>query len=134
MLTVEDRENRGTEAFATEVEALRRDLLTIQHRLRSEESLRLTIETKYQAVIEDVLPMLLEKAVPKREIHIGQLTGPTTIEGITMSKGDTFNIRGQAGAVGPGAHAHDNTFQQIQAGIDLPKFAEELGRLHAAMK
>jgi hypothetical protein len=49
---------------------------------------------------------------------------------------DTFNIHGQAGAVGPGAHAEKNTFQQIQAGagIDLPKLAEELGRLRNAMK
>jgi len=51
-----------------------------------------------------------------------------------MSKGDTFNIHGQAGAVGPGARAERNTFQQIQAGIDLPKLAEELGRLRNAMK
>jgi Pentapeptide repeats (8 copies) len=60
-ITVEDRENRSTEAFATEVEALRRDLLTIQHRLRSEESLRLEITAKYQAVTEDVLPKLLAR-------------------------------------------------------------------------
>jgi Pentapeptide repeats (8 copies) len=132
-ITVEDRENRGTEAFATEVEALRRDLLTIQHRLRSEESVRLTIEAKYQAVIADVLPILLERAVPKREIYIGQLTGPIAIEDIVMSR-DTYNIPGQAGAVGPGAHAEKNTFQQIQAGIDLPKLADELGRLRGAMK
>ena len=51
-----------------------------------------------------------------------------------MNKGDTYNISGQAGAVGPGAHSHDNDFQQIQSGIDLPKLAEELGRLRAAMK
>jgi uncharacterized protein YjbI with pentapeptide repeats len=132
-LTVEDRENRGTEAFATEVEALRRDLLTIQHRLRSEESLRLTIEAKYQAVMEDVLPMLLEKAVPKREIHIGQITGPTTIEGTTMS-GDTYNVHGPAGAVGPRTRADKNTIQQFHGGFDLPKLAEELGRLRNAMK
>lgn len=47
---------------------------------------------------------------------------------------DTYNIRGQAGAVGPGAQAHNNTFQQIQADIDLPKLANELGRLRAAIK
>ena len=47
---------------------------------------------------------------------------------------DTYNIPGQAGAVGPGAHTEKNTFQQIQGGIDLPKLAEELGRLRAAMK
>ena len=51
-----------------------------------------------------------------------------------MSKGDTFNIHGQAGAVGPGAQARNNIFQQIQAGIDLPKLAEELGRLRNTMK
>jgi hypothetical protein len=28
-------------------------------------------------------------------------------------KGDTYNISGQAGAAGPNAHAHDNTFNQI---------------------
>jgi hypothetical protein len=52
------------------------------------------------------------------------------------TRNQLYNIPGQAGAVGPGAHAHDNTFQQIQAGagIDLPKLAEELGRLRAAMK
>jgi len=48
------------------------------------------------------------------------------IEAPTMSR-DTYNIPGQAAAVGPGAHAHDNTFQQIQGSIDLPKLAEELG-------
>jgi hypothetical protein len=48
---------------------------------------------------------------------------------------DSYNISGQAGAVGPSSQSHDNTFQQIQAsGIDLPKLAEELGRLRAAMK
>jgi hypothetical protein len=50
--------------------------------------------------------------------------------------GNTYSNYGQAGAMGENAHAHDNTFQQIQAGVgvDLPKLAEELGRLRAAMK
>jgi hypothetical protein len=132
-ITIEDLENRGTDAFAAEVEALRCNLLTIQRRLLSEESLRVAIETKYQAVLQDVLPLLIEKAVPKQTFRIGQLTAPMIIEGHTMSR-DTYTITGQAGAVGPGAHAHDNTFQQIQGGIDLPKLAEELGRLRKAMK
>ena len=51
-----------------------------------------------------------------------------------MSK-DTYNIPGQAGAVGPGSHSEKNTFQQIQpAATDLPKLADELGRLRDAMK
>lgn len=54
--------------------------------------------------------------------------------GLRWMHRDTFNNHGQAGAVGPGAHAHDNTFQQIQGGIDLPKLAEELRRLRDAMK
>jgi deferrochelatase/peroxidase EfeB len=49
--------------------------------------------------------------------------------------GDIYNT-GQAGAVGPNAHAHDMTFQQVQnqGAIDLPRLAEELARLRAAMK
>jgi len=67
-----------------------------------------------------------------QEIHYHRPRG--LIEGPTMSR-DTYNISGQAGAVGPGAHAHDMTFQQNQAGgLDLPKLAEELGRLRKAMK
>jgi Pentapeptide repeats (8 copies) len=111
-ITVEDRAGRGPEVVAAEVEAIRGDLLTAQHRLRNEERLRLFFEAKYQALAQDVLPRLLEKVGP------------------TMSS--TFNNYGQTGAFGPDAHAHD--FQNIQAGIDLPKLAEELGRLHAAMK
>jgi hypothetical protein len=80
-ITVEDVEDRTVEAFAAEVEALRGDLANIRHRLLSEESLRLAFEVKYQAAARDVLPMLLERALPKQEIHVGQLTAPTIIEG-----------------------------------------------------
>ena len=51
--------------------------------------------------------------------------------------GDTFNTTaGQIGAVGPDAHVHNNTFQQLwnQSSLDLPKLAEELERLRGAMK
>jgi hypothetical protein len=48
----------------------------------------------------------------------------------------TTFITGQAGAVGPNAHAHDMTFQQVQnqGALDLPRLTEELARLRAAMK
>jgi hypothetical protein len=131
-ITVEDLEDRGTEAFAAEVEAVRGDLLAIQHRLRGEEGLRLAIEAKYEAVVRDVLPMLLERALPKKEFTIGHLAGPVIVEGPAMSR-DTYNT-GQAGAVGPGARTHDNTFQQVQDDIDLRGLAEELRRLREAMK
>jgi hypothetical protein len=47
-------------------------------------------------------------------------------------------VTGQAGAVGPGAHAHDMTFgqiwSQVEKSIDLPSLAEELGLLRQSMK
>jgi hypothetical protein len=67
------------------------------------------------------------------EVNVGQISGPTIIEGTTMSR-DTYNIPRQAGAVGPHSRAHDMTFQQIQNNLDLPKLAEELGRLRTVMK
>jgi hypothetical protein len=114
-ITVEDVAGRSADEFAVELEVLRCDLIDMQQRVRGEESLRLAAEAKYQALVHDVLPRILEKV------------GPTMTQ-------DTYNVSGQAGAVGPGAQAHDNTFQQIQAGIDLPKLAEELGRLRNAMR
>jgi hypothetical protein len=54
---------------------------------------------------------------------------------LTMTSHNTF-ITGQAGAIGPGAHAHDMMFQQIwsQDSLDLPRLAEDLARLRTAMK
>jgi hypothetical protein len=132
-ITVEDLEDRDAAAFKAEVETLRGTLTAIQDRLRSEESLRLAFETKYQAVVQDVLSMLLKQALPRQEVHVGQLAAPMIIEGTAMSR-DTYNISGQAGAVGSGARAHDNTFQQVQGGLDLPRLAEELARLRAALR
>lgn len=52
--------------------------------------------------------------------------------------GDQFNNSGQAGAFGPGAHAHDMTFQQIwnqmSNKVDLATLAEELTQLRVAME
>src|SRR5260221_382392 len=51
---------------------------------------------------------------------------------------DTYNVSGQAGAVGPNAHAHDMTFNQIktQGGetIDLPQLAQQLSTLRTKIK
>jgi hypothetical protein len=127
VITVEDRAGRDPEAFGQE-------LVRIQTRLECvvEERDRL------QQRLDSILPQIFSEigkflALPRQEIHVHHPTGQTAIEGPTMSR-DTYNIPGQAAAVGPGAHAHDNTFQQIQAGMDLPRLAEELGRLRAAMK
>ena len=49
--------------------------------------------------------------------------------------GNTYTNYGQAGVMGENTHAQDMTFQQIKGGeLDLPKLAEELGRLRSAMK
>jgi hypothetical protein len=83
-------------------------------------------------LVKDALTKIVES--PRQEIHYHRPRG--RIEGPAVSKGDTNINYGQAAALGRNAHAHENTFQQIQAGagIDLPKLAEELGRLRAAMK
>jgi hypothetical protein len=134
-ITVEDIAGRSNEHFAQDVEVMRGDLAILQQRLQQEERLRLQAEASYRTMFQDVMPKLLDRIQPKTETHIGQITGPTIIEGTTMSR-DTFNTYGQIGAVGPKAHAHDMTFQQVwsQSSIDLPQLAEELKRLRTAMK
>jgi len=134
-ITVEDLTDRSDQVFAEDVETMRADLTSLQHRLQQEERLRLDAEAGYRAMVQDVLPKLLERALPQTNVHVGQITGPTTIEGSSMSN-DTYNIHGQVGAVGKNAHAHDMTFQQAwnQSNIDLLQLAEELTRLRAAMK
>jgi hypothetical protein len=134
-ITVEDLIDRSDKAFAQDIELMRGDLVTLQQQLQQEERLRLQAEASYRTMVEDVLPRLLDRTQPKTEVHVGQITGPTNIEGTTMSK-STYNIHGQAGAVGDNAHAHDMTFQQAwnESNIDLTRLAEELTRLRAAMK
>lgn len=55
-----------------------------------------------------------------------------------LRMGDTYDISGQAGAVGPNAHAHDINFtqvgRQIEKSVDLSRLAEELSKLRQAMK
>src|SRR3954452_5493721 len=87
-ITVEDLVGRSEKAFAQDVEALRVDLVMVQQRLQQEEQLRIAFEAKYSAVVRDILPMMMERALPRTEVNIGQLTAPMPVEGTTMS-GDT---------------------------------------------
>lgn len=102
------------------------------------------VEAKLECVVEErdflrqlLWPMFSKMAeimaLRRQAIHVGRPAGPISIEGPTMSR-DTYNIPGQAGAVGPDARAHDNIFQQIQGGLDLIKLAEELARLRGALR
>jgi hypothetical protein len=109
------------------------ELARIQTRLECVIEERDRLQLRLDSLISESISKITELvALPTQEIHIHP-TGLTAIEGPTMSR-DTYNIPGQAGAVGPGARTHDNTFQQIQSGIDLPKLAEELGRVRDTMK
>jgi uncharacterized protein YjbI with pentapeptide repeats len=134
-ITVEDLTGRSHEVFAQEVEKMRGNFAILQQRLHQEERLRLDAEAGYRAMVQDILPKLLEKALPQTNVLVGHITGPTIIESTTMSN-DTYNIHGQASAVGKNAHAHDMTFEQAwnQSNIDLPKLAKELEQLRSAMK
>jgi uncharacterized protein YjbI with pentapeptide repeats len=87
---------------------------------------------------------ILREILESKEGKIKKLKGK--VEGLkeTISdlwkeeKGDTYNISGQAGAVGPNAHAHDNTFNQLvnqfNQSIDLSALAKELSELRQAIK
>lgn len=137
-ITVEDLEDRDAEVFKAEVETLRVEFATVQQRLQQAEEVKRALEAEYrgyQAAADTILGRLLhQEALARQASHTYYITGPTVIEGTVMRKGDTYHIPGQAGAIGPGAHTHDNTFQQIQGGLDLPKLAEELARLRAALR
>lgn len=159
-ITVEDLENRDTEVFQAEIARLRGTLAAIQDRLRDEGRLRLAFESAYQAVAQSTLSKLLahqtlrpdaEQDRTKQpvlmhnvghitgpiygEVHIGQIVYVTgSVPGVIVMNRDSYDISGQAGAVGPGAHAHGNTFQQLQSGLDLPRLAKELEELRAHLR
>jgi hypothetical protein len=77
----------------------------------------------------------------RMQVQAGALDGryetDTRRQFVEVIMGDQYNISGQAGAVGPGAHAHDISFTQVwnqlEGRIDLGKLAEELKRLREAM-
>ena len=122
-ITVDDLAGREIEGFSEEV---------------------VRIKTKLECIVDerDRLQHRLDKIISLGIAEIGKfLTIPriethhhsTVIEGHQMTR-HTYNIPGQAGAVGPGAHAHNNTFQQLQGSMDLSKLVEELRLLRNAMK
>ena len=136
-ITVEDLEGRTAGAFKVEVETLRADFATVQQQLLNAEEVKRALEAEYrgyQAAADAMLGRLLNRAaLPQQPVYF--ITGPTVIEGTVMSKGNTYHTTaGQVGAVGAGAHVHDNTFQHVQDGFDLPRLAEELGRLRVALR
>jgi hypothetical protein len=71
-------------------------------------------------------------------LNDGRYEPETRSQYVEVVMGDQYNVSGQTGAVGPQAHAHDISFQQIwsQASkqIDLPKLATELRQLQEFLR
>jgi uncharacterized protein YjbI with pentapeptide repeats len=119
----------------TEMAALKADLEENGRRLISAERRALEAEVQQRQVehtlwylSHEVLPMLLGSGRPNYSISI--------VEG-EQTMGDKY-IAGQVGAQGPGAHAHDMTFNQLwsQSGqsIDLQALATELTTLRRHLR
>jgi uncharacterized protein YjbI with pentapeptide repeats len=126
-ITVDDRTGRQDDAFKKELVQLQ---VRLECAIEERDYLRQRQERWFLEASSKIQDLV---RLPTQEIHLHRPSGRVTIEGINM--GDTYNT-GQAGAVGPNAHAHDMTFQQVQnqGALDLPRLAEELARLRAAMK
>jgi hypothetical protein len=116
-ITVEDLAGRKDDAFKIE-------LAHLQTELRCVVGERDYLRQLLGPVFSEAASIIRERLrLPTQTINLHGQSGPVMIEGINM--GDTYNT-GQAGAVGPKAHAHDMTFQQVQnqAALDLPRLAE----------
>jgi hypothetical protein len=77
----------------------------------------------------------------RMQVQAGVLAGryeaDTRKQFMEVVMGDQYNVSGQAGAVGPGAHAHDMTFtqvwEQLESSVDFVRLADELKQLRQAM-
>jgi hypothetical protein len=107
-------------------------VFTVLHRDVAEEALN-QIKSEYDVRIaklegeRDALESCFNRAIEEPR---------TIIKRIEM--GDKYNIKGQTGAVGPGAQAHDINFNQVwnqvSSDIDLKQLEGDLSQLRQAMK
>lgn len=92
-ITVEDRAGRGGEIF-------RQEMVRIQSKLEcvaeERDHLRQLMGSTISQGLSQIKQVLM---LPRQETHVHHAT---VIEGFTMSR-DTYNVPGQAGAVGPNA-------------------------------
>jgi hypothetical protein len=107
--------------------------------------LRAVIGDEFDLFEQDFLKVQDPAAIERytmMQVQAGDLRGryevDTRRQYVEVIMGDQYNISGQAGAVGPQAHAHDMTFnqiwQQLQGSVDLNRLAAELRELHDAME
>jgi len=115
-------------AMKAELEEKGRLLLSAERRALAEEGQRLQVEYTLRYLSDELFPRLLESGSPKYSI---------SIMGGEQTMGDKY-IAGQVGAQGPGAHAHDMTFNQLwnRSGqsIDLQVLATELTTLRRHLR
>jgi hypothetical protein len=122
-LAMEDTRNRSPEQVkqlkaALETEAQQKVEYQRQALAEREKRLELEVAHKY-------LDAVINKLILRPTVHHGDLHM------------DNYNISGQVGAVGPNAHAHDNTFSQIvsrlEQSTDLVALEKELSELRQAI-
>jgi hypothetical protein len=115
-LAIEDTEN-----FTSE------QIKQLQAALQAEAQRK--VEYQRQALIERETRLQLEGKIHQLDSFVDKLL---------LRQGNYEIISRQAGAVGPNAHAHDNTFNQlvnqINQSIDLSALAKELSELRQAIK
>jgi hypothetical protein len=97
------------------------------------------IEYERKFLAEEKQRLQLEGALKQSDAIIEKLIlrPGINVQGDYKNMGDEYNISGQAGAVGPNAHAHDMTFNhivnQFEKSVDLPALAKQLGELREEM-
>jgi hypothetical protein len=111
-------------------------VFTVHHKEVSEEALN-QVKAGYEEQIK-VLEGRREQLLEVIQILSNNPTKLQLIAGEIFIGGDKYEIQGQAGAIGPGAHAHDINFNQvwndISKDIDLSKLLGELSILRDAIK
>lgn len=122
-LGIEDESNytpKQLKQLKKEVETTAKQAVEFERKFLGEEKQRLQLEGEVKQLTSFVDKLIF------RPSH--------NIQGNYM--GNTYNISGQAGAVGDNAQAHDNTFNQIAdhlQSVDLDELAKQLGELQQAI-
>lgn len=122
------------EALKAELEERGQALIIAERTALEAQNQREKAEYALGYLAHEVLPSLVRSVQPKYAISLTQ-GGPSVIGD---SQGDIYHIPGQAGAIGPGAHAHDMTFNQLwnqsSHSMDLQALATELAMLRQHLR
>jgi hypothetical protein len=132
-LAIEDIDDLGKEQIKQLQTALEKEAqqqIELQRKALKEREKRLELEGEVKQ-----LSLVIDKLIQRPNFKIQKSKGDIKM---SEDKGDIYNVSGQVGAVGPNSRAENITFtqnwNQLSGSIDLPKLAEELASLQAAMK